>query len=581
MKKYYFILSFLALNSILIAQATTGAEVVRKKFSFARPSLSEAYLYGNLPEEQAISKGFKKLNGLYSQRADFNDINMPILQSSIDSKNPDYEKQIALLLQPYFNSIVGMWWSRDAQGNFSDSFLKARGEYTATDAQIQMQEISEKSRLGDLGYDLIEKSYFVVYDVLGLRTMEEIYDEKDAKKKKEVDDYNTKAREYNRKLKSGEKERALKEFKPVLRVRQGWQVNYKYVLYKLNWDKEIQNDFFDRFWVDSKTSTDKQSKINLFNSYNFPFSHFKTNESTVKVTKLKGSDAPVSQEVMNNLLLDISKKLQMYTMNSIEETVDDFVLRASVHSSYPITAKIGKKESLKKESRYFLYDMVQKDDGNFALKRVGWAYVTKVAKNTEKKEDVSSTSKLNQHAGKRIYDGMLLEEHDDIGLAATIGQVMGNSYYSGFNLGLEFNLSKFGLWTGLYANANATLGFGSNLKMGNITTASLFLDSISGGVISTNELTNDTSKYSKSVLGVDINLGKEIYFLNRGNFYLMPMIGFGLHFFSLNEENDIYVNGYLIENKNQNISSESIMGIELIKADNFRLKKSVLNIKIE
>jgi hypothetical protein len=53
------------------------------------------------------------------------------------------------------------------------------------------------------------------------------------------------------------------------------------------------------------------------------------------------------------------------------------------------------------------------------------------------------------------------------------------------------------------------------------------------------------------------------------------------NFFGLNEMNDIYVNGYLIENKNQNIITESIVGIELIKADNFRLKKSVLNIKIE
>ena len=52
-------------------------------------------------------------------------------------------------------------------------------------------------------------------------------------------------------------------------------------------------------------------------------------------------------------------------------------------------------------------------------------------------------------------------------------------------------------------------------------------------------------------------------------------------FFGLNEENDIYINGYLLENKNQKISSESIVGIELIKADNFRLKKSVLNIELE
>ncbi|WP_405384994.1 hypothetical protein [Maribacter sp. LLG6340-A2] len=37
-------------------------------------------------------------------------------------------------------------------------------------------------------------------------------------------------------------------------------------------------------------------------------------------------------------------------------------------------------------------------------------------------------------------------------------------------------------------------------------------------------------------------------------------------FFGLNEKNDVYVNGYLIENKNQNISSESIVGIEFNKS---------------
>ncbi|MGV8945340.1 MAG: hypothetical protein ACOH1N_02830 [Lutibacter sp.] len=52
-------------------------------------------------------------------------------------------------------------------------------------------------------------------------------------------------------------------------------------------------------------------------------------------------------------------------------------------------------------------------------------------------------------------------------------------------------------------------------------------------------------------------------------------------FFGLNEANDIYVNGYLIEDKNQTVLVESIIGIEFIKADDFRLKKSVLNIKIE
>lgn len=52
-------------------------------------------------------------------------------------------------------------------------------------------------------------------------------------------------------------------------------------------------------------------------------------------------------------------------------------------------------------------------------------------------------------------------------------------------------------------------------------------------------------------------------------------------FFGLSENNDVYVNGHLVESKNQNIASESIVGIELIKADNFRTTIPVLNIEIE
>jgi|AntDeeMinimDraft_5_1070356.scaffolds.fasta_scaffold01880_2 predicted nucleotidyltransferase len=52
-------------------------------------------------------------------------------------------------------------------------------------------------------------------------------------------------------------------------------------------------------------------------------------------------------------------------------------------------------------------------------------------------------------------------------------------------------------------------------------------------------------------------------------------------FFGLKETNPVYVNGYLIENKERNILTKSIKKIELIKADKLRLEKDVLNITIE
>jgi len=52
-------------------------------------------------------------------------------------------------------------------------------------------------------------------------------------------------------------------------------------------------------------------------------------------------------------------------------------------------------------------------------------------------------------------------------------------------------------------------------------------------------------------------------------------------FFGLDQSNNIYVNKYLIEDKNKTILTESITKIELIKADDIFLKKSSLNITIE
>ena len=52
-------------------------------------------------------------------------------------------------------------------------------------------------------------------------------------------------------------------------------------------------------------------------------------------------------------------------------------------------------------------------------------------------------------------------------------------------------------------------------------------------------------------------------------------------FFGLNPTNDIYVNGYLVEDKQQTVSTISIKMIDLRKADGIILKTPSLNITIE
>lgn len=51
-------------------------------------------------------------------------------------------------------------------------------------------------------------------------------------------------------------------------------------------------------------------------------------------------------------------------------------------------------------------------------------------------------------------------------------------------------------------------------------------------------------------------------------------------FFGLDSDTDIYVNGYLIENKNLKLLSSSIAKVEVLKKDYLRLKTAVLNISL-
>ena len=531
---FYFILSIIPFLSK--AQDTKAVEAITSKFNYTRPSLSEVYFMGNISEEKTIFEGFSKLKKLADDRADHNNLNLPKIENSMGPDNEGYQKFVSSSLQKYFNQIVSMWWGRDASGNMGDAFIKQRGNYTATDGQVVQDQSSEISRIGDLGYKLIEKSYIIVYDIISVQNMEDFYDEKDAAKKKEVEDYNRKAQEYNKKLKSGEKARELRKFEPVKRVKQGWKIGYKCSLYKLKWNTEIQDDFFNNLWVDKSTVENRSQRIQAFNSKNFPFELVKQWQSSTDETKRKLPTDPVNSAVLNALLLGAGESVQYLAMSNLQSNIDDFKLRANIHSAYPIKVKLGTKESLEKETRYFVYEVAQNRKGETVKKRVGWTFVTKVADNKKTADGEMPTSKFKQHGGKKLYSGMLIEEDDDFGVAVTLSNNFGNRYFQGFNLGLEANTSKIiSLIPGLYLGVNLSIGSSKDISLGHLTlTDKTFTDSISPTEqYVTNIIADSTKKYSTSSFGLNVTLGKEIYIF-RG-LYLYPLVGFGLNSFSIDK----------------------------------------------
>ena len=524
-----FLLFILCFFGLKYAQAQDSIKNAEPRLTFERPSMSQVYLMGNIPQEGRIYEGFQNLKGLSDNRADYNNIGFPSISGSLDYADENYQKSISPQLQRYFNQIVAYYWSRDANGNFSDELIRQRGNFTATDGQMMTDKASENSRIGDLGYTLIEKSYVFVFDVVKIRTYEEIYNEKDAAEKKSVE-------EYNKKLKAGQ---TAKTFTPAKRNKQGWEIEYAYSVYKLKWNEDIQNDFFNNYWVDINTKEGRGQKIAAFNSKNFEYTFVTSSKSTFTETKGKSPEAPVSQEVMNQLLLSSAGTMQMLALSGIETSIEDFRLRANIFSAYPIRAKLGTKESLNKEDRYFLYELTLNDKGEKEKHRVGWAYVTKVADNNKIADGQMPTSKFKQHGGKKVYSGILMEENNDFGLNLNLGMSRGNQFYQGVNLGLEINTSKIiSIVPGLYLGANLTIGNSKKQNLGEIVSNAYFIDSVGPeNMTYTDRITYNDSTYRTDQIGLNVYLGKEFYFLPTGNISVFPIAGIAYNSLTISERN--------------------------------------------
>ena len=104
-----------------------------------------------------------------------------------------------------------------------------------------------------------------------------------------------------------------------------------------------------------------------------------------------------------------------------------------------------------------------------------------------------------------------------------------------------------------------------NVKTDNLTK----LDISKDGVLSQTSLF-PMDKKTKGIIRGDINIDLDTKTQSELN-----------SFFGLNPTNDIYVNGYLLEDKEQTISTLSIKTIDLRKADGLILKTTNLNITIE
>ena len=403
-------------------------------------------------------------NARLGGRFDINEIDLQALniresrrfypEGSSLPKAPDRTEIISTMLngQKAGQQIVAYIFKRQADGSMNLDRVFERGEYTAHDVDMRLSGTLKVETVRDAGSQLIGRSYLMVYDVTNLR------------------------QEY-----SGEGDsRELY-----------WKATAALYLYKLNWDEQDLDTFYDNYWLDENTpAEEKQSKKAAFEAWNIPVelvSRVSLGDKSVstgieanKRLGILGDKKKTDEQRLSEAFAELHQQICSDLNYKIEKQHEDFVVTTPITSIRPIRAKIGTKEDVKHGLRFYAYGFKGDSDGSIKLVRKGILRATKnVADNRIVATGESPESEFTKIAGYgRVVEGLTLVEKKDLNLSVGLGFnsiPQGMAVNGGFHADISYeNHTRKGFcaYTSLALNLdgsamNGILSYGYGLRIPN------------------------------------------------------------------------------------------------------------------
>lgn len=496
MRKLLYCIVFLCLS--ITNQAQELAKKVETKYY--RPSITTAIEKPTTRNETLIIEKLKTLE--MNVKFDDHRIDLPYKKSEESMDN--YLKMVS-------NAVVAKWYNRDAKGNFNTDLLDERGLNTANDADAVQAKAAIIDRRKMLGKKLLSKTYLFFYKINTIKTMQEVYNEIDAR---------------NRKI--------MTEFKPVKRDKEGFQMNYSVSAYRLNFNDSVSNVFYNNYWSDINNQNNEN--IAKWDTASFPMKYVTSISETIESSQSNDpkfyAETKIKRLSSEELLANFSGSMQSTAFYKFSNTIEDFKIKATVCSTDPLSAKIGTKEDLKRDDRYYVYEIEQDANNNQVKKRKGVARAVLVSDNKGIATGDTKPSTFQQQGGKNLYEGMLIEAKNDKGIVASAGFSLlnPNKALGGLKLGADY-LMRLENSSNAYFGIDLSINTFADINPGHVS--ALDKDDNDLGWI-----TNGTDKFSGYTAAIAVNFSKEIYFTQKGNIFLKPAIGIGIAMYSLNSSDN-------------------------------------------
>jgi hypothetical protein len=340
-------------------------------------------------------------------------------QIAIDEKAATIEKY--LNEQNYAKQIVGFWYNRKPDGSMDMDNCFKRGRYNATDDDYSkaMNTKLGEAVLLDAGLKLVKESYIVVFDVHHIT-------------------------------------KTIFESVGVL----VWNGTVDVHLYQLDYNEDINKQVYDSWFYSNEnfTEVEKQEKNALFNQIDFKFKHVLSTSKYIETDK--NISMMIAMAEFSNAMSNSQKKVaytgngesefqdfinRMYTqgMEAVELKRPDLKVKTPIYDTRPIVAKIGKKEGLRRNHQYGVFEVVVNEKtGEPISKRVATIRAARVGKNqVNTVGDMHEKGMMTRFGviarSSKIEPGMFIEQEKNHSMAVYADFSKQGSDYSMFALGLR------------------------------------------------------------------------------------------------------------------------------------------------
>jgi len=307
------------------------------------------------------------------------------------------------------NQILAKSFARTPSGEFDMTFVGKRGMYNATADDMKKASASKKGldNIREAGKSLVNNSYIQVLDIRKVISMEEYYNNLDAINLSNSKIYGT-------------------QFKPVSRTQNGWKGEVVSYLYKI--DANAIDTLYDKMWIyDDDSNETKTMKRDLFDNSKFRFDFVMAVTAEANGTQYNPGQflAPKVQLTEDELFVKLTQSALENSLFALDSKYEPFRVKTSVYAINPVQSKIGTKEGLYINQRFFVLENEQNSKGEIIAKRKAVVRVNKITNNSQ----ISTTNDLKmssfyQTAGNIIQTGMTMQQRNDNGLGISLGSTL-------------------------------------------------------------------------------------------------------------------------------------------------------------